>query len=103
MDPKKEKILNDWSSVRNAIFKASFGEMKVTYIRESEVDEKKKDLAGTDKDGVVGVFVDLMLRFAEPLPPKFSDEEKKAVEEAIEAGKKDAKEAIESEKKEKNK
>jgi len=77
--------------------------MNVTYIRESEVDEKKKDLAGTDKDGVVGVFVDLMLRFAEPLPPKFSDEEKKAVEEAIEAGKKDAKEAIESEKKEKNK
>ena len=103
MDQGKEKILNDWLSVRNAIFKASVGEMKVTYIRESEVDEKKKDLAGTDKDGVVGVFVDLMLRFAEPLPPKFSDEEKKAVEEAIEAGKKDAKEAIKAEKKKKNK
>ena len=101
MDPKKEKILNDWLSVRNAILKASVGEMKVTYIRESEIDEKKKDLAGTDKDGVVGVFVDLMLRFAEPLPPKFSDEEKKAVEESIEAHKKEVREAAEVDKKEK--
>lgn len=103
MDPKKEKILNDWLSVRNAILKSSVGEMKVTYIRESEIDEKKKDLAGTDKDGVVGVFVDLMLRFAEPLPPKFSDEEKKAVEEAIEAHKKEVKEAKKADKEKKNK
>jgi len=103
MDPEKEKILNDWLSVRNAILKAVVGELKVTYIRESEVDEKKKDLAGTDKDGVVGVYVDLMLRFAEPLSPEFSDEERKAVEEAVEVHKKEAKEARESEKKEKNK
>ena len=101
MDPKKEKILNDWLSVRNAILRAVVGEMKVTYIRESEIDPKKKDVANTDKDGVVGVYVDLMLRFSEPLPPNFSDEERKAVEEAIEAGKKDAKEAMKAEKKEK--
>jgi len=100
MDSEKEKILNDWLSVRNAILKAVGGELKVTYIRESEVDEKKKDLADTDKDGVVGVYVDLMLRFPEPLPPKFSDEERKAVEEAVEAHKKEAKE---SKKEEKNK
>jgi len=91
MDPEKEKLLNDWLSVRNAILRAAVGEMKVSYIRESEIDPEKKDLANTDKDGVVGVFVDLMLRFPEPLPPNFSDEEKKAVEEAIEAGKKEKK------------
>jgi len=99
MDPKKEKILNDWLSVRNAILRAVVGEMKVTYIRESEVDPKKKDVANTDKDGVVGVYVDLMLRFPEPLPPEFSDEERKSVEEALEAHKKEAEEAEKADKK----
>lgn len=87
MDVGKEKILNDWLAVRNSILRASEGEMKVTYARESEVDKKKKDLAGTDKDLIVGVFVDLVLRFPKPLPQEFTEEEKKAVDEALKGGK----------------
>lgn len=89
MDVGKEKILNDWLAVRNSILRASEGEMKVTYARESEVDKSKKDLAGTDKDLIVGVFVDLMLRFPKPLPPEFTKEEKKAVEEALKSDRKE--------------
>jgi len=89
MDPKKEKILNDWLAVRNSILRASEGEMKITYARESDVDKKKKDLAGTDKDLIVGVFVDLVLRFPKPLTQEFTEEEKKAVEEALRGDKKE--------------
>lgn len=89
MDPKKEKILNDWLAVRNSILRASEGEMKVTYARESDVDKKKKNLAGTDKDLIVGVFVDLVLKFPKPLPQEFTEEETKAVKEVLRGDKKE--------------
>jgi len=89
MDVGKEKILNDWLAVRNSILRASEGEMKVTYARESEVDKSKKDLANTPEDLIVGVFVDLVLRFPKPLPQEFTEEEKKAVEEALRGDKKE--------------
>lgn len=82
MDKGKEEILKDWRLVLNAIIRADSGEIKVTYIRESEIDESKKDLVGTDKDRVVGIFVDMMLKFPEPLPQEFTEEEKKAVKKA---------------------
>jgi len=84
MDKGKEEILKDWRIVLNAIIRADSGEIKVTYIRESEVDKSKKDLVGTDKDRVVGIFVDMMLKFPEPLAQEFTEEEKKAVKKAAE-------------------
>lgn len=67
----KERMLIDWMSVRNAILRADQGEMKVTH--------HKNDAAG---GGVVGVVVEVVLSFEEPLPPNFTKNEKKAIDEA---------------------
>lgn len=67
----KERMLIDWMSVRNAILRADQGEMKVTH--------HKNEAAG---GGVVGVVVELVLSFEEPLPPNFTKSEKEAIDEA---------------------
>ena len=73
MEKGKLGMLEDWYIVRNSILRASDGEMKVTYIRPEDTNEK----------GVIGIAVDMELKFDKALPENFSDEEKKAVREAI--------------------
>jgi hypothetical protein len=73
MEKGKLRMLEDWYAVRNSILRASDGEMKVTYLRPEDPNEK----------GVIGIAVDMELKFAKVLPEDFSAKEKKAVEEAI--------------------
>ena len=74
LDPQKEKMLEDWSAIRNAILRAVGGEMKVTHLR--PVGEP----ATSDK--VVGIAVDLELYFGRAMPTEFTDEEKDAIRKA---------------------
>jgi len=73
MDIGKERMLDDWMAVRNAILRADSGEMKVTYLRPED-----------NKDNVIGVAVDLELRFPKPLPQEMAEKEKEAIKAARE-------------------
>jgi len=73
MEKGKLGILEDWYAVRNSILRASSGEMKVTYLRPEDPKET----------GIIGIAVDMELKFDKALPENFSDEEKKAVREAV--------------------
>ncbi len=64
----KERMLIDWMSVRNAILRADTGEMKVTH--------HKNEFA----NGVVGIVVELVLNFNDPMQPGFTDDEKIAID-----------------------
>jgi hypothetical protein len=66
----KERMLNDWMSVRNAILRADEGEMKVTYHKNDFV------------NGIVGLVVELVLNFNDPMPPGFTKNEKAAIKAA---------------------
>jgi len=64
----KERMLNDWMSVRNAMLIADSGEMKVTH--------HKNEFA----NGVVGIVVEVVLNFNEAMKPGFTDDEKTAID-----------------------
>jgi len=66
----KERMLIDWMSVRNAILRADEGEMKVTH--------HKNEFA----NGVVGIVVELMLNFNDPMHPDFTKSEQEAIDAA---------------------
>ena len=66
----KERMLIDLMSVRNAILRADTGEMKVTHHKNEFV------------NGVVGIVVELVLNFNEPLPPGFTKDEQSAIDDA---------------------
>lgn len=66
----KERMLIDWISVRNAILRADTGEMKVTH--------HKNEFA----NGVVGLVVELVLNFNDPMPGGFTKDEKAAIDTA---------------------
>jgi len=66
----KERMLIDWMSVRNAILRADEGEMKVTYHKNDFV------------DGIIGVVVELVLNFDDPMPAGFTADEKVAIADA---------------------
>jgi len=86
MDPQREKMLDDWLSVRNAIMRADAGEFVVKYMRESDfmamegseggeaaaIAKPKIDEA---KDKIVGIYVDLVLKFPGPINRDFTPEE----------------------------
>lgn len=74
MEKGKLSMLEDWYTVRNSILRAESGEMKVTYIRS----EDKKE------EGIIGIAVDMELKFNETLPENFTKKERKAVRKAIE-------------------
>ena len=82
LDEQKEKLLDEWLAVRNAILRASEGQMRVTYHRET-LGEGGEASTPLDSDEIKGVFVELALTFPEPMGEKFTDEEKEAVEKAI--------------------
>lgn len=64
----KERMLLDWMSVRNAILRADTGEMKVTH--------HTNEFA----NGVVGIVVELVLNFNDPMVPGFTEDEKTAID-----------------------
>lgn len=66
----KERMLIDWMSVRNAILRADTGEMKITH--------HKNEFA----NGVVGVVVELVLNFNDPMPAGFTNDEKASIDAA---------------------
>ena len=75
----KERMLNDWMSVRNAILRADEGEMKVTYHKNDFV------------NGIVGIVVELKLDFDNPMAPGFTENEKAAIDTAKKQKEKDQK------------
>lgn len=82
LDENKEKLLDEWLAVRNAILRASDGRLRVTYRRESLGEGgEASDLSPSDK--ITGVFIELALAFPEPLHVDFTPEEKEAVEKAL--------------------
>ena len=67
----KERMIIDWMSVRNAIFRASEGEMNVEYKRSPQ-----------NHDFIVGISVTLNLQFAEAVGLEFTADEKAAIDQA---------------------
>lgn len=82
LDENKEKLLDGWLAARNAILRASEGQMRVTYNRES-LGEGGEASAPRDTTGIKGVFIELALVFPEPLDIDFTEGEKEAVEKAL--------------------
>jgi len=93
MDTQREKMLDDWTAIRNAILRAEAGELLVKYMRESdfiiiegeggEAAAAAQKLKDEKKDKIVGVYVDLVLKFPEALDRDFTPEEIKDVRSAI--------------------
>jgi hypothetical protein len=76
MKDGKEKILQDWFYIRNAILRADQGEMKITHVKSDNEKEKDK--------GITGIVVDLELKFPEPLTQEFTEAERKNLAEILE-------------------
>jgi len=85
MDPQREKMLDDWMAVRNAIIRAEAGDFIVKYMRESdfimmegeggEAAAAVEALKASKKDKIVGIYVDLALKFPEALDRDLTQEE----------------------------
>ena len=94
MEPQKEKMLDDWTAIRNAIMRAEAGELLVKYMRESDFLEMEGAEGGEAaasvqavKDAkhnkIVGIYVDLVLKFPEALDRDFTEEEIKDIRSAL--------------------
>jgi hypothetical protein len=85
MDPQKEKILDDWTAIRNAIVRAESGDLVVKYMKESdfimmegeggEAASAAQALRDSKKDKIVGIYVDMVLKFPESLDRELTQEE----------------------------
>jgi len=95
MDPQREKLLDDWLAVRNAIVRAEAGEFLVKYMRESdfivmegeggEAAAAAQALRESKKDKIVGIYVDLVLKFPEALDRELTEAEISDLRSAITA------------------
>jgi hypothetical protein len=93
MEPQREKMLDDWVAIRNAIVRAEAGELLVKYMRESdfvviegeggEAAAEAQKIKDSKNDKVVGIYVDLVLKFPEALDRDFTEEEIKDIRSAI--------------------
>jgi len=93
MEPQREKMLEGWIAIRNAILRAEAGELLVKYMRESdfivmegEGGERASEiqrLKDENKDKIVGIYVDLVLKFPEALDRDFTKDEIKDIVSAI--------------------
>lgn len=93
MDPQREKILDDWIAIRNAILRSEAGELIIKYMRESDFiaiegeggeaasDMQQKKAEKHDK--IIGIYVDLVLKFPEALDREFTEEEIKDIQTAL--------------------
>jgi len=93
MEPHREKMLDDWLAIRNAILRAEAGELLVKYMRESdfivmegEGGERASEiqrLKDEKRDKIVGIYVDLVLKFPAALDRDFTKEEINDISSAI--------------------
>ena len=103
MEPQREKMLEDWVAIKNGILRAEAGELLVKYMRESdfinmdgeggEAAAEAQKVKDSKHDNIVGIYVDLVLKFPEPLDRDFTNKEIKDIKSALavinEAQKKD--------------
>ena len=94
MEPQKEKMLDDWTAIRNAIMRAEVGELLVKYMRESDFIEHEGTEGGeaaaasqsakaAKHDKIVGIYVDLVLKFPKSLDREFTEKEVKDIRSAL--------------------
>ena len=94
MEQQKEKILDDWVAIRNAIVRAEAGELLVKYMRESdfiiiegdgtgEAAAAAQQVKDEKKDKIVGIYVDVVLKFPEALDRELTKKEISDIREAI--------------------
>jgi hypothetical protein len=93
MEPQREKMLDDWVAIRNAIIRAEAGELLVKYMRESdfviiegeggEAAAVAKKIKDSKNDKIVGIYVDLVLKFPEALDRDFTKDEIKNIRDTI--------------------
>ena len=93
MESQREKMLDDWVAVRNAMVRAEAGEFLVKYMRESDfvimegeggdTAFSAEELKKSGKDKIVGIYVDLVLKFPEALDRDFTKKEIKNIRSAI--------------------
>lgn len=93
MEPQKERMLDDWMAIRNAILRSEAGELLVKYMRESDfvdiggeggesatVAQQIKD---SKKDKIIGVYIDLVLKFPKALDREFTEDEISTIKSAL--------------------
>jgi len=108
MDPQRESMLERWEAVRNAILRSEQGELQVTYMRESDFlsvspGEGGEAAAAADverkrvRDNIVGIYVDLVLKFPGAIKKDFTLEEVEEFEKGFEQGIKDSQEKQDTE------
>lgn len=95
MDPQREKILDDWIAIKNAILRAESGELLVKYMRESdfvamegeggEAAAVAQQIKDSKKDKIIGIYVDLVLKFPEALDREFTEDEVNNIQSALTA------------------
>ena len=94
MEQQKEKILDDWIAIRNAIVRAEAGELLVKYMRESdfiiivgdgtgEAAAAAQQVKDEKKDKIVGIYVDVVLKFPEALDRELTKKEISDIRDAI--------------------
>lgn len=93
MEQQREKMLDDWVAIRNAIVRAEAGELLVKYMRESEfviiegeggeVAAQAQKIKDSKHDKIVGIYVDLVLKFPTALDRDFTKEEIKSIRSTI--------------------
>jgi len=93
MEPQREKMLDDWVAIRNAIIRAEAGELLVKYMRESdfviiegeggEAAAAAQKIKDSKNDKIVGIYVDLVLKFPEALDRDFTKNEIKNIRDTI--------------------
>jgi len=93
MDEQKEKMLDDWIAIRTAILRSEAGELLVKYMRESdfvvmdgeggEASATLQQLKDEKSNKIVGVYVDLVLKFPEALDEDLTEDEISDIRTAI--------------------
>lgn len=91
LDAQKEKMLERWYLIRNAILRANEGELIVKYMKESDFQKFEggeaaavaKQRVEAEGEKIIGIYVDMILKFPSHVNEEFSPEEIKQVEELI--------------------
>lgn len=102
MDPQREEMLEKWQAVRNAIMRAEQGEFLVKYMRESDFVLMEGSAEGGEaaaaaqpkidetKNKIVGIYVDLVLKFPGPVNRDFTPEEMEQFNKGFEEAQKES-------------
>jgi len=91
LDAQKEKMLERWYLIRNAILRAAEGELIVKYMRESDFQKFEGGEAAAaaqqrielEGEKIIGIYVDMILKFPSHINEEFTAEEIEQVEELI--------------------